>query len=40
MSNETSLIVGYVFVTVLFAGYWISLRVRLSKLERKIGKAN
>lgn len=39
MSNTTSLIVGYVFVTVLYTGYWISLRARLSKIERKIGKA-
>ena len=40
MSNTTMLTVGYIFVTVLYAGYWISLRVRLSKLERIIGKAN
>jgi len=40
VSDTTSLIVGYVFVTVLYTGYWISLRVRLTKIERKIGKAN
>ena len=39
MSNTSSLIVGYVFVTVLYTGYWMSLRVRLSNIERKIGKA-
>lgn len=33
------LTVGYVFVTVLYLGYWISLRVRLAKIERKFGKA-
>lgn len=40
MSNTSSLIVGYVFVTVLYVGYLVSLRVRLAKIERKIGKAN
>lgn len=39
MSNTTSLTVGYVLVGVLYVGYWISLRVRLAKLERKVGKA-
>lgn len=34
------LTVGYVFVTVLYTGYWISLRVRLSKLERINRKAS
>ena len=40
MSNTTSLTVGYVFVTVLYVGYWLSLRVRLAKIERKLGKGN
>ena len=40
MSNTSSLIVGYVFVTVLYVGYLVLLRVRLAKIERKIGKAN
>lgn len=35
----TSLIVAYVFVTILYTGYWVSLRVRLSRIERKIRKA-
>jgi len=39
VNSTTSLIVGYGFVTMLYAGYWISLRVRLSKIERRIGKA-
>jgi uncharacterized membrane protein YciS (DUF1049 family) len=35
MSNSTLLTVGYVLVTVLYAGYWISLKMRLSKLKNK-----
>lgn len=35
MSNATLLTVGYVLVTVLYAGYWISLKTRLSKLKNK-----
>ncbi len=30
--------VGYVFVTVLYGVYWLSLKARVSKLEKKVGK--
>ncbi len=36
MSNTNSLIVGYALVTLLYAGYWVSLRIRLAALARKI----
>ena len=39
MNNTTNLVVGYVFVTVLYGAYWISLRMKLSKLERIVRKA-
>ena len=39
MNASTDLIFGYVFATILYAAYWISLRIRLSRLERKVGRA-
>ena len=38
MNNNGLLTFGYVFVTVLYGAYWLSLRVRLSKLQKKTGK--
>ena len=40
MSANSDLVFGYVFATVLYAAYWISLRVRLSRIERKVRKAS
>ena len=39
MSDTTGLTVGYVVVTALYLGYWISLRIRLARIERRLGKA-
>ncbi len=35
MSNSTLLTVGYLLVTVLYAGYWVALKLRLTKLRSK-----
>ncbi len=35
MSNATLLTAGYVLVTALYAGYWIALKLRVSKSKRR-----
>ena len=36
MSNATLLGVGYAFVTLVYGAYWVSLRLRIRALERKV----
>lgn len=36
--NNSELIFGFVFTTVLYGAYWLSLQVRLARLEKKVGK--
>ena len=38
MSNTSLLTFGYVFVTVLYGAYWLRLKSRVAKLEKKVGK--
>lgn len=36
MSNTTLLAAGYAFVTIVYGAYWVSLRLRIRALERKV----
>lgn len=37
MSDTTLLTVGYVLVTVLYVGYWLTLKLRLARAKQKRG---
>ena len=36
--NNWELVFGYAFVFVLYGAYWVTLKLRLAKLEKKVGK--
>lgn len=35
MSNTTLLYGGYIFVALLYGAYWVALKLRLAKVEKK-----
>jgi hypothetical protein len=38
MTDTALLALGYSATSALYLGYWVSLRLRVARLERRIGK--